>query len=101
MECRKNCGACCIAPSISSKIPGMDMTFDTRTNKKVGKPAGVRCIHLTEDFRCAIFTHPDRPEVCDRFKAEPEICGENRQEALTILFDLEGIEIGDNIDSLD
>ncbi|MBV6674737.1 YkgJ family cysteine cluster protein, partial [Klebsiella pneumoniae] len=23
MECRTDCGACCIAPSISSPIPGM------------------------------------------------------------------------------
>ena len=37
MECRIGCGACCIAPSISSPIPGMPD----------GKPAGVRCVQLT------------------------------------------------------
>ncbi len=79
MNCRTNCGACCIAPSISSPIPGMPE----------GKPAGVKCIHLTDDYRCAIFTHPDRPEVCARFLAEPEICGKTREEALQILFELE------------
>jgi len=79
MECRTNCGACCIAPSISSSIPGMPN----------GKPAGVRCIHLTHDYKCAIFDSPERPEVCDKFAAEPLICGCNREEALQILTDLE------------
>ena len=36
MDCRPGCAACCIAPSISSPIPGMPH----------GKPAGVRCIQL-------------------------------------------------------
>jgi hypothetical protein len=34
IACRPGCAACCIAPSISSPIPGMPH----------GKPAGVRCI---------------------------------------------------------
>ncbi|MGK3606278.1 YkgJ family cysteine cluster protein, partial [Klebsiella variicola] len=38
MECRTDCGACCIAPSISSPIPGMPQ----------GKPANPRCIQLSE-----------------------------------------------------
>ena len=79
MECRSLCGACCIAPSISSAIPGMPD----------GKPAGTRCVHLTCDFRCAIFGSPDRPKVCDDFKAEGIICGESREEALDILTNLE------------
>jgi len=54
-----------------------------------GKPAGVRCIHLTDDFRCAIFNHPDRPKVCTDFQAEALICGKNREEALAILARLE------------
>jgi hypothetical protein len=54
-----------------------------------GKPAGVQCIHLTEDFRCAIFENPDRPKVCDGFKAEELVCGFSRNEALKILTDLE------------
>ncbi|MGO2368564.1 MAG: YkgJ family cysteine cluster protein, partial [Serratia sp. (in: enterobacteria)] len=32
MDCRADCGACCIAPSISSPIPGMPN----------GKPANTR-----------------------------------------------------------
>ncbi|QSA20024.1 YkgJ family cysteine cluster protein, partial [Vibrio furnissii] len=42
MDCRLGCGACCIAPSISSPIPGMPN----------GKPAGTRCIQLNENNLC-------------------------------------------------
>ena len=79
MKCREKCGACCIAPSISSPIPGMPD----------GKPAGVPCIHLSDNYRCQIFGDPGRPKVCDQFKAEPEVCGTNREEALMLLSSLE------------
>jgi len=79
MDCREFCGACCIAPSISAKIPGMEN----------GKPAGVRCIHLTEDYRCDIFNSPDRPQVCAGFMAESDFCGSSREEAMKILTMLE------------
>jgi hypothetical protein len=79
MECRAGCGACCIAPSISSPIPGMPH----------GKPAGVRCVQLTEDYRCAIFGKPERPDVCQRLRPSPSMCGANRDEAMTILAALE------------
>ena len=78
MECRKDCGACCVALSISSPIPGMPD----------GKPAGVRCIHLLEDFRCGIYDTDQKPKVCSDFKAEPEFCGNSRAEALLILSSL-------------
>lgn len=81
MDCRSSCGACCIAPSISSSIPGMPD----------GKPAGVRCIHLADDYRCGIFTHPQRPAVCAQFDAEPWVCGETQGEALRILTELETV----------
>jgi len=77
MECRTNCGACCIAPSISSPIPGMPD----------GKPAGVRCIHLKDDYSCGIYE--SRPKVCRDFKAEELVCGSSRDEALRILSRLE------------
>ena len=77
MECRQKCGACCIAPSISSPIPGL---LD-------GKPAGVRCIHLQDDYSCRIYE--DRPKVCRDFQAEEIVCGNNRQEAMVILSRLE------------
>ncbi|MBJ7555946.1 YkgJ family cysteine cluster protein [Marinomonas spartinae] len=79
MQCRPHCGACCIAPSISSPIPGMPN----------GKAAGERCIHLLEDFRCGIFNSPNRPTVCQAFAAEEMICGHSREEALLIISDLE------------
>ena len=79
MDCRAGCGACCIAPSISSPIPGMPN----------GKPAGVRCAQLTSDNRCAIFGTPERPEVCRRLRPSPSMCGSNRDDALTRLAALE------------
>jgi hypothetical protein len=53
-----------------------------------GKPAGVRCIHLTDEYKCALYRTPERPVVCSDFKAEPEFCGNNREEALRILSSL-------------
>jgi uncharacterized protein len=79
MNCRKGCGACCIAPSISSFIPGMPG----------GKPAGIRCIHLSNDFLCRLFESPERPDVCKGFLAEEIICGKSREEAMSILSSLE------------
>ncbi|MFC2115961.1 YkgJ family cysteine cluster protein [Bacteroidota bacterium] len=77
MICRENCGACCSAPSISSPIPGMPD----------GKPSGVPCVHLQEDFSCGIYDQ--RPQVCRDFQAEELVCGSTRQEALDILGGLE------------
>lgn len=78
MECRSGCGACCIVVSISSPIPGMPG----------GKPAGVRCIHLADDYRCALWGKPERPPVCSAFRAEEEFCGNDRDEAIRILSSL-------------
>ncbi|MBC9250561.1 hypothetical protein A9179_09775 [Pseudomonas alcaligenes] len=75
MECRAGCGACCIAPSISSPIPGMPN----------GKAAGERCLHLTPTSLCAIFGQPERPAVCAAFGADPEVCGDSREEAICLL----------------
>lgn len=72
MPCRPHCGACCIAPSISSPIPGMPG----------GKPAHVRCVQLDESDRCRIFGHPDRPAVCASLQPDPMMCGQSREEAL-------------------
>lgn len=81
IECRAGCGACCVAISISSPIPGMPN----------GKPAGVRCIHLSADGLCALFGKSERPAVCLGFRAEKEVCGNNREEAVSIISGLEGI----------
>ncbi|AIN59477.1 MULTISPECIES: YkgJ family cysteine cluster protein [Pseudomonas] len=75
MKCREGCGACCIAPSISSPIPGMPQ----------GKPAGERCLHLNVENLCALFGKPERPQVCGGFKAEADICGNDRDEAIRII----------------
>lgn len=77
--CRSGCGACCIALSISSPIPGMEQ----------GKPAGVRCVQLTEDNRCALFGQPQRPPVCARLRPLPAMCGESAAEALANIAALE------------
>lgn len=79
MECRIGCGACCIAPSISSPIPGMPQ----------GKPAGVRCIQLSPDNRCLLFGRPERPSVCQRLQPSLEMCRETAAEALQFLTTLE------------
>ncbi len=79
MPCRAGCGACCVALSISSPIPGMPH----------GKPAGVRCAQLDDDFRCRIFGRPERPKVCSDFQAEPLFCGESREQALVLMQRLE------------
>ncbi len=79
MNCREHCGACCIAPSISSPIPGMPQ----------GKPAGVRCIQLTIDNRCAIFGMPERPAVCSSLRPDIAMCGSDREDALAYLNEME------------
>lgn len=79
MECRPGCGACCIAPSINSFIPGMPE----------GKPAGVRCAQLTDDNRCRLFGSPDRPRFCGGLKPSEQMCGRNPAEATAYLEFLE------------
>ena len=79
MDCRVGCGACCIAPSISTPIPGMPH----------GKPAGVRCVQLDDANRCRLFGHPDRPAVCASLRPEPAMCGSDRGHALAWLDALE------------
>jgi len=83
MECRIGCGACCVAPSISSPIPGMPR----------GKPAGVRCVQLTPDNRCLLFGLPERPAVCASLRPSLEMCGQTAEEAYVHLFTLELITL--------
>ena len=79
MNCRPGCGACCIAPSISSAIPGMPQ----------GKPAGVRCVQLGDDARCRIFGQPGRPAVCKGLQPSAEMCGASTAQAMLYLARLE------------
>jgi hypothetical protein len=55
----------------------------------LGKPAGVRCVQLLADFRCAIFGRPERPAVCASLRPMADICGGDRREALGLLTALE------------
>ncbi|MFL6193339.1 MAG: YkgJ family cysteine cluster protein [Thermoanaerobaculia bacterium] len=79
VDCRAGCGACCIALSISSPIRGMPG----------GKPAGVRCVQLTDENLCRLFGLPERPEVCARLRPSLEMCGETTEHALAYLAELE------------
>ena len=54
MDCLQ-CGTCCVAPDISS----------------LHKPAGVRCVHLNDDYRCREYV--GRPPVCRGYRAD-ELC---------------------------
>ena len=79
MQCRSDCGACCIAPSINRPFYGMPG----------GKPAGVSCVHLSDVMACRLFGDARRPALCDAFAAERDICGTGREQALAILTLLE------------
>ena len=79
MECREGCGACCIAPSITSPLPGMPK----------GKPAGVACVNLTPDLRCILFGDPRRPDFCGSLKPDLEMCGESAEQAMFYLENLD------------
>ena len=82
--CRPGCAACCIAPSISSVIPGM----------AGGKPAGERCIQLSPENKCKLFGQPERPDVCASLKPSLEMCGQHQEEAIQYLAFLEKVTSG-------
>ena len=82
IACRPGCGACCIAPSISSPIPGMPG----------GKPAGVRCIQLDDANRCRIFGRPERPAVCGQLMPSQEMCGAHEDAGVHALMYLARLE---------
>ncbi|HLP98243.1 MAG TPA: YkgJ family cysteine cluster protein [Sideroxyarcus sp.] len=79
MICRPHCAACCIAPSITSPLPGMPN----------GKPAGVPCVQLDEELRCKVFGTPARPAFCGGLQPSAEMCGDSREEAMLWLSRLE------------
>jgi hypothetical protein len=72
MDCRPACAACCIAPSMTSPIPGLDGP----------KPAGQPCPQLDADLRCRLFGRPERPAVCGSLQPSPAMCGSGRGHAL-------------------
>lgn len=78
-DCRPACAACCIAPSISSPLPGLPQ----------GKPAGLPCPHLDDALRCRLFGQASRPTVCASLRPSAEMCGNDRSHALQWLTQLE------------
>ncbi len=54
-----------------------------------GKPAGIPCVQLTDDFRCQLFGRPERPAFCASLRPTDEMCGASRDEALDYLASLE------------
>lgn len=77
--CRPGCAACCIAPSISSPIPGLPQ----------GKAAGLPCTQLDEALRCRLFGQAARPACCSGLQPSGEMCGQSREAALAWLQQLE------------
>ncbi|MGE5946678.1 MAG: YkgJ family cysteine cluster protein [Betaproteobacteria bacterium] len=75
LDCRPGCGACCIAPSITS----------------LDKTAGLPCRHLDADLRCLLFGRTERPACCSGLQPSLEMCGESREHALRWLTDLEAL----------
>jgi hypothetical protein len=55
-----------------------------------GKRAGVKCVQLLPDYRCALFGKPERPAICVSLRPTEEMCGATREEALAYLTCLEG-----------
>jgi len=79
MDCRPACAACCIAPSITSPIPGMPN----------GKPAGVACVQLDETLRCRLFGRAERPAFCGSLRPAEDMCGASRTAAFALLEQME------------
>ena len=80
MECRPNCGACCIATSIEGAIPGMPE----------GKPAGVPCVNLdTTTMACRIWERDDYPALCRAYTPTEAYCGGSANEAIRLIGELE------------
>jgi hypothetical protein len=65
--------------SISSPIPGLPD----------GKPAGQRCIQLTDAGLCQLFGHSSRPAICVSLKPSAEMCGDDAPHAYHYLAELE------------
>lgn len=89
IECRSGCGACCIAPSITTPIPGMPH----------GKPAGIACVHLDDSHRCRLFGRPERPRLCASLRPQASMCGVDRLQALALLEWLERETAPSRLDS--
>jgi hypothetical protein len=54
-----------------------------------GKPAGIPCVQLDEDFGCRLFGKPERPAFCASLRPLVSMCGVSRNEAMATLTSLE------------
>jgi hypothetical protein len=54
-----------------------------------GKPAGIPCVQLLPDMRCALFGRPERPAVCVSLQPNDDMCGADVGDALRRLTALE------------
>lgn len=80
MECRPQCGACCIAPSIHTPMPNMPQ----------GKAANEPCANLDlNNLACRIWESADYPAHCRGFVPCEDVCGKDRAEAMALIQSLE------------
>ncbi|MCX7025143.1 MAG: YkgJ family cysteine cluster protein [Spirochaetes bacterium] len=93
IACVKGCGACCVAPSISSAIPAAN----GHPGMPDGKPAGVPCLQLRADRSCGIWGRAERPDVCVSLKPNREMCGQGPAAAFDYLAELERLTDPDPI----
>jgi hypothetical protein len=56
-----------------------------------GKPAGVRCMHLTDEFLCRLYGSPERPAVCLSLHVSEDWCGSFRFDAMARIALLEAM----------
>ena len=54
-----------------------------------GKPAGIPCVQLLPDLRCALFGKAERPSFCTSLRPTESMCGASRADALARLTELE------------
>jgi len=54
-----------------------------------GKPAGIPCVQLLSDYRCALFGRTERPAFCVGLRPSEDMCGASREEAMGIIRELE------------
>ena len=54
-----------------------------------GKPAGIPCVQLLPDLRCALFGRPERPAFCVGLQPSAAMCGHDAADAMARLDELE------------
>lgn len=52
-------------------------------------------MQLTEENRCKLFGQSERPEICIRLRPNQEMCGNNMEDAMAYLSELEILTLPD------